>query len=150
MKAPIESGSSGNSRKMNFAFPVSTYLALIAGQLSLWKAAQFLVEGGAAAAGEGGVFDDRRRRVGPALDVGQRLRRGQRRDDGGGRSGGLRVRHRGEKLGDRERPRASLAREWHREFSVRFLPKLARGPRRGNRRCGKPRGLALDIASAFD
>src|SRR5208337_2341667 len=42
MKAPTDSGSSGNSRKMNFALPASTYLALIAGQASLWKAAQWL------------------------------------------------------------------------------------------------------------
>src|SRR5271166_5648273 len=42
MKAPDASGSSGNSRRMNFALPESTYFALTSGQTSLWKAAQWL------------------------------------------------------------------------------------------------------------
>ena len=71
MKAAAARGSSGNSRRMKRTLPVSIYL-LSKRRIGLG------MEAGAMRAGHRGIFDDRDRRVGLALDdIGQRLRRKQ-------------------------------------------------------------------------
>ena len=124
MNAAMASGSSGNSRRMNLALPVSTYLAFSAGHTCLWKAAQWLqvIEAYSmiVAGALGRAFDD----------VGQRSRLhqlgGDRRVGGGG---GRRGRRNERRETGRPEARHGLSKPCHDHF-----PRIARrGPPSGRR-----------------